>query len=206
MANPYVAVVGNVCSGKSTFISQFSSWHEEWQGLPEKLHEGKWEYPPDADGQIITTFFLIYYANRHLQAQKINGPVIQESCLETNNLFPEAYYELGNISINQYHILKLGNSTFINSMPRPDFYVYLHAPVDVLLARAETRKEPARTISLNLIPIMQTRLENWIDHHDDQDRIFRVDTGSINTYGALNLFEDVINCVRKTTYNARDIA
>lgn len=197
MANPYVAVVGNVCAGKTTFVNRFASLHAGWQSLPETLHVGKWKYPPGADGFTIATFFLIYYANCHLQAQKLAGPLIQETCLETNNLFPEAYHELGLISSGQSDLLKLGNGTLIDSLPRPDYYIYVYAPLEILLARADRRKEPARSLSLKLIPAMQERLNEWIDHQVDPERIFRIDTGRIDIVNEEEVFEEAVHRVKE---------
>jgi deoxyadenosine/deoxycytidine kinase len=197
MAKPYVVVVGNVCSGKTTFVNRFIAMYKQWNSLPENLAEGEWKRPVNVDDYTLTTFFMIYYASRHLQAQKIPGPLIQESCLETNILYPDAYYELDCISHDQFNLLKLGNSSFIKHLPRPDFYIYLSASLDVLLARAEKRKEPARSLSIKLIPIMQDRMERWIDHEVEPDRVFRIDTGSVDTIVEGSVFEEAFSHLEK---------
>lgn len=182
MANPYVAVIGNICAGKSTFVNRFSACHREWYGLPEVLSESQRNSLRGPDSfYLYASFFANFYIDRHLFSQKIPGPLIQESCLESSSLFPRVYYENNCFTRDKCCILELRYATYLKILPRPDFYIYLYAPLDVLLARAEIRKEPARTVSIKLMPRMQDRLEDWVETHVNPDRLFRIDSLDVNT-------------------------
>ena len=90
MANPYVAVIGNICAGKSTFVNRFSASHSEWCGLPEVLSEGQRRSLCGPNSlYLYASFFADFYIERHRLAQQIPGPLIQESCLEFQQPVPQ---------------------------------------------------------------------------------------------------------------------
>lgn len=181
MANPYVVVVGNICAGKSTFVNQFSAYHKDWYCLPEDLDESQMNAlsGPDTD-YLYASFFIDYYINCHLLSRNISYPMIQESCLETSSLFPDVYYENNGFSKDKYDALKLKYSKVLKILPRPDFYIYLYAPLEVLLARADNRKEPSRTLSRKLLPKMQHRLEDWVERHVNPNTLVKINTQDVN--------------------------
>lgn len=192
MANPYVAVIGNICSGKTTFVRQFSGCHEEWYGLPEVLDEGQRSGLRGPDTYYLyASFFTDFYINRHLLSRHIPGPLLQESCLESSSLFPRVYYENNCFSKDKYLSLELKYLTYMQILPRPDFYIYLYAPLDVLLARAESRKEPARTVSIKLLPGMQDRLEDWVEKHVNPGCLYRVNTQEMNAGRIGQMLDDL---------------
>ena len=190
MANPYVAVIGNICAGKSTFVNRFSASHREWYGLPEVLSESQRSSLRGPDPfYLYASFFTDFYIERHRLSQEIPGPLIQESCLESSSLFPRVYYENNCFTRDKYCILELKYAKYLKVLPRPDFYIYLYSPLDVLLARAEIRKEPARTVSMMLMPRMQERLEDWVETHVRPDRLFRIDSLDVNTVQIDTIFD-----------------
>ena len=94
MANPYVAVIGNICAGKSTFVNRFSASHSDWCSLPEVLSERQRSSLRGPDPfYLYASFFTDFYIERHTFSRGIQGPLIQESCLESSSLFPRVYYE-----------------------------------------------------------------------------------------------------------------
>lgn len=192
MANPYVAVIGNICAGKTTFVKQFSACHRVWYGLPEVLEESqrKGLCGPDLYYRY-ASFFADFYINRHLLSRNVSGPMIQESCLESSGLFPKVYYENKCITMDKYMVLELKYAKYRQILPRPDFYIYLYAPLDVLLARAENRREPARSVSKMLLPGMQSRLEAWVEKQVDPDRLFRIDTQDVDTSQIHKILDDL---------------
>jgi len=197
MAKPYVAVVGNICAGKTTFVNRFASRYNDWRGLPEILDEGKVKASNESDSAFLqATFFFNYYVNHHLLSRSIAGPVIQESCIESSSLFPEIYQELGYFSSDKSNALKEKYSVFLLTLPRPDFYIYLHAPLEILLTRAEKRDEPLRTFSRRLIPKMQIKLESWIKNHVDPSSIFRIDTSKLNFIERSSIFDEIQSTFR----------
>lgn len=181
MANPYLAVIGNICAGKTTCVQQFSACHKDWYGLPEILDESQRNALRGADHYYLyASFFTNYYISCHVRSRSIHGPMIQESCLETSSLFPRVYYENNCFSKDKYQTLEWKYAKYLRDLPRPDFYIYLYAPLDVLLARAENRKEPARSVSKMLIPGMQSRLEEWVEKHVNPERLLRIHTQDVN--------------------------
>ena len=175
MAHPYVVVIGNICSGKSTLVNLFSACNRDWYGQPEILSEAQRSSLRGPNTfSLYASFFAEFYRQRHLFSRTIPGPMIQESCLESSSLFPGVYYQNNCITKEECSTLELKYSEYIQELPRPDFYIYLNAPLEVLLARAEIRKEPARTVSKLLLPAMQDRLEKWVGKHVPADLLFRI--------------------------------
>jgi deoxyadenosine/deoxycytidine kinase len=181
MADPYVVVIGNICSGKSTFVNQFSACYKDWLGLPEVLSESQRSGLRGPDSFFLyASFFTDFYIDRHRFSRSIPGPLIQESCLESSSLFPRVYYESNCFTRDKCSLLESKYAKYLKVLPRPDFYIYLSAPLDVLLARAEIRKEPARTVSLMLMPRMQDRLEEWVEKHVNPEFLFKVNSLDLN--------------------------
>jgi deoxyadenosine/deoxycytidine kinase len=193
MAYPYVVVIGNICAGKSTFIQRFSDGYPDWYSLPELLTESHRSTLRGPDTySLYASFFADFYIDRHLFSRSIPGPMIQESCLESSSLFPQVYYENNCISKEKYTSLEMKYSKSIRELPRPDYYIYLYAPQETLLARAEVRKEPARSVSRLLLPAMQRRLDDWVETHVQPDRYFKVDTQDLNS----GLFDTILSKVQ----------
>ncbi len=92
---------------------------------------------------------------------------------------------------DKYCLLESKYAKYLQTLPRPDFYIYLYAPLDVLRARAEIRKEPARTVSMMLMPRMQDRLEDWVETHVSPDRLFRIDSLDVDTGQIDKIFGDL---------------
>ncbi len=199
MAYPYVVVIGNICSGKSTFIARFSACYQDWYSLPEVLTESHRSTlrGPDTFSRY-ASFFADFYIDRHQFSRSIPGPMIQESCLESSSLFPQVYYENNCITKEKYTSLEMKYACSIKELPRPDFYIYLSVSQETLLARAETRKEPARTVSKLLLPAMQRRLEDWVGEHIPPERLFKVDTADVNAA----LFERILGRLQAARTNA----
>jgi deoxyadenosine/deoxycytidine kinase len=181
MANPYVVVVGNICAGKTTFVNQFSADNKDWYGLPEALDESQNNALSGPDmNYLYASFFTDYYINCHLLSRNISGPMIQESCLETSSLFQDVHYENNGFSKDKYDALKRKYSKFLKILPRPDFYIYLYAPLEVLLARADNRKDPSRTLSKKLLPRMQHKLDDWVEKHVNPNTVIKINTHDVN--------------------------
>jgi deoxyadenosine/deoxycytidine kinase len=181
MAIPYVVVIGNICSGKSTFINQFSACHEDWYSLPEVLSESQRSTLRGPNTySLYAAFFTDFYIDRHLFSRTIPGPMIQESCLESSSLYPAVYYQSNCIAREESITLEAKYAKYINELPRPDFYIYLYTPQEMLLTRAEYRKEPARTVSKILIPPMQDRLEDWVGKNIDPEKLFKINSQDVN--------------------------
>ena len=101
--------------------------------------------------------------------------------MSSSSLFPKVYFENNCFTKDKYSLLELRYAKYLKVLPRPDFYIYLYAPLDVLQARAEIRKEPARTVSIMLMTRMQDRLEDWVERHVKPDRLFRIDSLDVNS-------------------------
>jgi deoxyadenosine/deoxycytidine kinase len=193
MANPYVVVIGNICSGKTTFVNQFTASHTNWYGLPEALDEKQRSGLRGPDTfYLYASFFTDFYINRHLFSREISGPMIQESCLESSSLYPKVYYENNCFTRDKYRTLESKYAEYLKVLPRPDFYVYLYTPLDVLLTRAEVRKEPARSVSKLLIPRMQERLDGWVETHVDPALLCRFNTQDMNIVQAHQILEGLV--------------
>lgn len=181
MAKPYIAVIGNICSGKSTFVKQFSASQPDWYCLPEILDERQRNSLRGPDlYYVYASFFADFYINRHLFSRTIPGPMMQESCLESSSLFPRVYYECDCFTKEKCLRLESKYAEYQKKLPRPDFYIYLHTPMEVLLARAEIRKEPARTVSKLLLPRMQYRLDEWVERHVRPDRLLKITSQDVD--------------------------
>ena len=198
MATPYVVVIGNICSGKSTFINQFSACHEDWYCLPEVLSESQRSGLRGPNTySLYAAFFTDFYIDRHRHSQTISGPMIQESCLESSSLFPEVYYQNNCITREECITQELKYARYIKELPRPDFYFYLNAPLEVLMARAENRKEPARTVSKILMPRMQDRLDSWVEKNVSPDKLFKITSQDVD----IDQIDTILNNLRDRRKN-----
>lgn len=168
MARPYIAIVGNVCTGKSTLACKLSSaWG--WRLLPLEQEETN-PYRPLLFGNLkdlafrSLTFYLGWRARHHLESASLGGPLIQEGCLQQMDieLFPRAYLELG--AIDNTDLLNLQQMYIVldKTLPYPDLLVYLHAPTDLLVARAGSRNPARSWLAKALIPVLQSRFDQWV--------------------------------------------
>ena len=181
MANPFVVVIGNVCSGKSTLVKRFATLYSNWYCLPEDLSANPWLQQNRSVPALQSSIFSMgYYARQHFIASRHPGPVIQESCLQQSSYFPLMLNEIGDISIDGLKTIQLSYSVFLDALPSPDFYIYLYAPSEIRLARAEFRDEPNRSFSKKLIPIMQAKLDDWLQNSIKSSTVLQLDTSIVN--------------------------
>lgn len=194
MAKPHVIVLGNVCSGKSTFLNRFASLYPDWNCFPEDLSQNIWLQPNHELSVFHSAlFFMGYNARRHLEANGCSEPVIQEACLQHSSTFPQIFYDLGEISSPDLKILQMNYSVLLEIFPLPDIFVYLHAPVETLLKRAEIRDEPNRSLSKKLIPVLQERLAEWIACTLDPSKVIHLDMNVTNLLCDDAVFRGVLN-------------
>ena len=194
MAKPYVIVLGNVCSGKSTFLNRFATLYTGWISAPEDLSENTWLQPKHELSVFHSNvFFMGYNARRHREASFYPGPVIQEACLQHSSIFPQVFYDLGEISLPDLKVLQMNYSVLLEIFPLPDIFVCLHAPVETLLMRADMRDEPNRSVSKKLIPALQDRLAEWITCTLDPSKVIHLDTHATNLLCDDDVFSRVLN-------------
>lgn len=194
MAKPYVIVIGNVCSGKSTFLKRFATLNNNWVCFPEDLSDNAWLQPNQTMSVFQSaTFFMGYNAKRHLEASRCFGPVLQEACLQHSSIFPQVFYDLGDISLPELKVLQMNYTVFLEFFPLPDIFVYLHAPIDILMKRADAREEPNRSISKRLIPVLQNKLDCWISNTIQSSKIIHIDTNVSNLITDDTVFSATLN-------------
>ena len=200
MARPYVAVIGSVCGGKTTFVNRFAENHSDWLIQPEQVDSNPYIHLVDQASDMVfrsTMWFMGYYAQRHLIAAHTDGMVMQETCLQTSSLFPGAFFELGFLSLDDLNTFKLSYATLVDCLPEPDLFIYLSAPLEILLERAKHREGPNSFISQALIPVIQPKLDSWIQNEVDPDNVFKIDTRASNLLQDAGIFGEVYDWIQK---------
>jgi deoxyadenosine/deoxycytidine kinase len=171
MAKHLVLVAGNIGAGKTTLTERIGTRLGWWTGF-ESVADNP--YLPDFYEDMrswsfhLQIFFLGHRAEQYLEAARdARSAILDRSIYEDAHIFARALHHLGNLGERDFLAYRRLFELVVDSLPRPDLLIYLHAPVPVLMERIRRRARDIETgITPEYLSLLETFYNEWLDSFD----------------------------------------
>lgn len=171
MAKRLILVAGNIGSGKTSLtekIGERLGWRTAYESVADNPYlpsfyadMKKWSFH-------LQVFFLGHRAQQHLELW--NDPrnaIIDRSIYEDAYIFARALNHMGNLNELDYQSYRQVFELVTRTLPPPSLLIYLHAPVDVLMARIQRRARNMETgISADYLSLLESFYDDWMANFD----------------------------------------
>ena len=166
----YIAVAGNIGSGKTT-LTELLSKHYGWEAHYEEVDDNPYLDDFYKDMQRWSFNLQVYFLNKRLQemlkVKSSHNTVIQDRTIyEDAHIFAANLNDMGLMEtrdFNTYSSLFVRISSFITP---PDLLIYLRASVPVLVNQIQKRGRPFEaSIRIDYLQRLNERYEAWISKY-----------------------------------------
>jgi len=180
----YVAIAGNIGSGKTTLTTMLAK-HFAWTPLYEELDDNPYISDFYADMRRWAFNLQIYFLHKRF-ANVINCYNNNENIIQDRTLYEDAYifapnlYSMGLLSDKDYGTYISLFNLMISLTPKPDLLIYLKASVPTLINLITKRgRVYESSIRLDYITSLNKRYEEWIESYEGRKLVIDVDTLNI---------------------------
>jgi deoxyadenosine/deoxycytidine kinase len=182
--NRYLAVSGNIGSGKSTLVQFLSSQYgfapfyepnEQNPYLADFYQDmGRWAF----HSQI---FFLTHKFRLHQQVETQKGPVVLDRTIyEDAEIFATGLHDSGKMSDRDFEVYKALYQSMCGSLRPPDLMIYLRCSISTLKKRIFLRgREMEKDIPTAYLKGLQKKYDEWIKRYD-QSEVITIETDKID--------------------------
>jgi len=167
----YVAIAGNIGSGKTTLAGLLSK-HYNWKAHYEDVEDNPYINDFYNDMQRWSFNLQIYFLNSRFNQIRefLNGKkrIIQDRTIyEDANIFAPNLHAMGLMSTRDYENYKALFETLENFIEAPDLLIYLRASVPTLVNQIQERgRDYEEAIRLDYLKRLNERYEAWISSYD----------------------------------------
>ena len=174
--NKYLAVAGNIGSGKSTLV-QFLSNQYGFKPFFEKNDENP--YLADFYRDMLSwafhsqIFFLTHKFKLHHQLESERGPVVLDRTIyEDAEIFASGLNESQKISDRDFEVYRTLYASMCESLRPPDLMIYLRCPITTLKKRIQLRgRGMEQDIPTAYLKALQGKYDDWIKRYDQSELI-----------------------------------
>ncbi|MFI3266126.1 MAG: deoxynucleoside kinase [Rikenellaceae bacterium] len=200
----YIAVAGNIGSGKTTLTKLLSERlnieaHFETSDNPyiSDFYEdmNRWSFN-------LQTYFL---CTRVKQGTEIlshgNGLIQDRTIYEDAHIFALNLHEMGLLSSRDYQTYLLFFEVVAESSPNPDVIIYLKASVKTLITQIKKRgRSYENTISEEYLERLNLKYENWINNIY-KGKVITIDIDNCNFVDHSNIIDEIIDRINEVCPN-----
>jgi deoxyadenosine/deoxycytidine kinase len=171
MAKHFVLVAGNIGAGKTSLTERIGKklgWTTAYESVVDNPYLADF-YADMAEWAFhLQVFFLGHRAEQHVAlAADSRSAIIDRSIYEDAEIFARAALTLGTINERDYLTYRQVFDLVVNNLPSPDLLIYLHAPVEVLLARIQARgREMEQGVTAEYLSLLENLYQEWLDGFD----------------------------------------
>lgn len=176
----YVAIAGNIGSGKTTLTNMLSE-HFGWTPVYEQIDNNPYITDFYDDMRRWAFNLQVYFLHRRF-AHVIDSCKKYPNLVQDRTLYEDAYifaptlHSMGLLSSRDYETYRSLFNLMISLTPKPDILIYLKASVSTLISLITKRgREYESSIRLDYINSLNKRYEEWIESYEGKKIIVDVD-------------------------------
>jgi deoxyadenosine/deoxycytidine kinase len=170
----YIAVAGNIASGKTTLVKKLSETHGltpfyEANALNPYLTDfydnmNQWAFHSQ-------TFFLIQKFKIHQRIEKSEQTgLLDRTLYEDAEIFAKQLFMTGKMTRRDYNLYREFYIALKQALKPPKLMIYLKTPLETLQERIKLRGRPEeQNIPLEYLAGLQGLYEEWIHSYKDSD-------------------------------------
>ena len=184
MKNKYLAVAGNIGSGKSTLV-QFLSNQYGFRAFYEPNDENPYlaDFYRDMQqyGFQSQIFFLTHKFRLHQDLEGQTGPVVLDRTIyEDAEIFATGLYEQQKLSERDYALYKALYQNMCRTLRPPDLLIYLRCSLSTLKKRIFIRgRKMEQEIPTAYLKALQKKYDEWIKRYN-QSEVITIETDQID--------------------------
>ena len=183
---PFIAVVGNIGVGKTTFTKLLAEKMDlipYYESVDNNPYLSDFYNDMDRWGFNLQVYFLQHRFSHHMEINNLNKGVIQD-----RTIYEDAYifaYNLHEMKI----MSKRDWNTYINLfnnmtqfLQKPDLVIYLKASTDTLIDRIKNRnRDYEKDIDKVYLHTLNVYYNKWLSRTDEFN-ILKIDTNNFNIF------------------------
>ncbi|MBL7809747.1 MAG: deoxynucleoside kinase [Saprospiraceae bacterium] len=194
---PFIAIEGNIGAGKTTLCHQLSA-HSGCSLVLEQFTDNPFLPPfyeqPDRYAFPVELFFM---TERHKQLlEHFSHPDLFRTFTVADYFFVKTLlFAKNNLSEEEFRLFQRLFSVLNATFPKPDLLLYLHRPVEVLLAQIKKR---GRTIERNISPSYLLEIqESYFDYlkTETETPVVILDLGSMDFQQDFRVFNAIVDII-----------
>lgn len=170
MTKRFIAIAGNIGSGKST-LTELLSRRFHWEPFYEVVNENPYLFDFYSDMARWSLALQIYFLSKRFEAhqkiQKMNGSAIQDrSIYEDVHIFARTLNESGHMNQRDYENYRLLYDNMTQFLAPPDLIVYIQRSVPCIRSRIKERgRDYEKNIPEEYLVQLNKCYEEWIQNY-----------------------------------------
>ncbi|MCF0210633.1 MAG: deoxynucleoside kinase [Bacteroidales bacterium] len=176
----YVAIAGNIGSGKTTLTNMLSE-HFGWTPVYENIDNNPYISDFYEDMRRWAFNLQIYFLHRRFEhviesCKKYDNLVQDRTLYEDAYIFAPNLHSMGLLSSRDYETYRSLFNLMISLTPKPDILIYLKASVPTLINLITKRgRDYEASIRLDYITSLNKRYDDWVNSYEGKKIIVDVD-------------------------------
>lgn len=167
----YIAVAGNIGSGKTTLtglLAEHYGWKAKYEAVDNNPYLADFYKDMKRWAFNLEVFFL---HSRFQQVQNLNGEgesIVQDRTIfEGSEIFAKNLYTSGNMSENDYQTYRTLFESMIKYVKVPDLLIYLRSSIPNLVENIQNRgRSYENTIPVEYLEQLNEHYEDWIGNYN----------------------------------------
>jgi deoxyadenosine/deoxycytidine kinase len=195
----FVAVAGNIGSGKSS-LTQLLSSHFGWRPYFESVEDNP--YLSDFYGDMKRWSFnlQVYFLSNRFRSHKAitEGPdsvVLDRVIYEDAEIFARNLYEMGNMDERDYRNYTALYAVMTEFLQPPDLLIYLRANIDTLLRQIALRgRDFEQSIRREYLEQLNVHYERWISTYK-AGKLLVIESDGVDFVGKRGDFDRILDMI-----------
>jgi deoxyadenosine/deoxycytidine kinase len=175
-----VSIVGNSGVGKTTLAERLAE-QDGFFAAKEQLDQRPFQsaFAQDLERYALANQvdFLLYRAQQERQIRSKEGIGIQDGGLDLDyHLFTRLFHHMAYLKDKEFALCQRLYNAQRSSLPEPDLYVYLEAPLEVVAERYAARDRSMEIATLRDLQALHSYLVQWLGTLEPS-KILTIDAG-----------------------------
>jgi deoxyadenosine/deoxycytidine kinase len=195
----FVAVAGNIGSGKSSLTHLLSS-HFGWRPYFESVEDNPYLSDFYADMKRWSFNLQVYFLSNRFRSHKAitEGPdsvVLDRVIYEDAEIFARNLYEIGNMDERDYRNYTALYAVMTEFLRPPDLLIYLRANVDTLLRQIALRgRDFEQSIKRKYLEQLNVHYERWINTYT-AGQLLVIESDAVDFVGRKGDFDTILDMI-----------
>ena len=166
----YIAIAGNIGSGKTTLTNMLAK-HYGWKKFLEPVDDNPYidDYYKDISRWALNleVYFLKQRFKNLLEIEKSKETIIQDRTIyEDARIFAPNLHDMGLISSRDFETYSDLFDLMMSLVKMPDLLIYLKSSIPNLVSQIQKRgREYEKTIRIDYLTGLNERYDKWIDSY-----------------------------------------
>jgi deoxyguanosine kinase len=205
---PFIAIEGNIGSGKTTFCHKMVEYFECNIILEQFTDNPFLPFFYQLPERYAFPVELFFMTERHKQLQEhFAAPNLFQQSVASDYFFVKTLlFAKNNLNDEEFRLFQRLFSVLNNTFPKPDLLVYLHRPIDALIRQIKQR---GRDMEQNIAPAYLEEIQNaYLDFFKTESSlpVLVIELGDLDFQRDKSVLDAMVGLVNKPYPNGLNMA